>query len=218
MTAPVAGDVDVWSTRLRDRAAPPPAASAAESERAARFFDPADAAAFLLRRAFVRSVLACYLARPSVRVELVADPGGRLRASTAGRPVPFEFSVSASDGIALCAVAARPVGVDVERVRPAIDWGPVARRFFSAAERDAIRRGDPDTPFRIWTFKEAVIKARGGTLARDLDGLDVADLLAGAGACCGFSVRSVDVGQAYAAAVVVDHPRPSIAVRAWDAG
>lgn len=91
----------------------------------------------------------------------------------------FFFNVSHSGGCAVCAFDARPVGVDVEEVRPA--RSRAAARCFSAEERAAIARAaDPLLAFFcVWTAKESVIKQRGSSLAADLRSLNVCDLSLG---------------------------------------
>jgi 4'-phosphopantetheinyl transferase len=85
----------------------------------------------------------------------------------AGKPVlaggEVHFNVTHTDGLALVALARRPVGIDVERVRALANPDGLVERFFSAAERDAFRALPGELRFagffRGWTSKEAVIKA-----------------------------------------------------------
>jgi 4'-phosphopantetheinyl transferase len=71
----------------------------------------------------------------------------------------------------------RPVGVDVEVTRPDPCDVEVARHFFSAVEITALLaspRSDFATSFlRIWTRKEAWVKAKGQGLSIPLDSFDV---------------------------------------------
>ncbi|MBA4067366.1 MAG: 4'-phosphopantetheinyl transferase [Isosphaera sp.] len=98
----------------------------------------------------------------------------------AGKPVlaggGVHFNVTHTDGLALVALADRPVGVDVERVRPVANPDGLVDRFFSPAERRAYRDLPPDLRpagfFRGWTTKEAVLKAAGLGVMR-LDDFDV---------------------------------------------
>lgn len=71
------------------------------------------------------------------------------------------FSLSHSGGIAVCAVADLPVGVDVQA--PCACREALARRFFAPAEQAALAEAeDRDEAFgRIWCRKEAYLKALG---------------------------------------------------------
>lgn len=61
------------------------------------------------------------------------------------------FNLSHSHGAAVCALHNKPVGVDVEKLRPA------PRRLAAGMESEAF--------FRLWTAKEATIKRQGRGLA-----------------------------------------------------
>ena len=56
----------------------------------------------------------------------------------------IHFNVTHTDGLALIALARRPVGVDVEQLRAVSDPEGLVRRFFSAAERDSYRVCPPN--------------------------------------------------------------------------
>jgi 4'-phosphopantetheinyl transferase len=74
------------------------------------------------------------------------------------------FSLSHSDGMAMCALHDGPVGADIERLRAVGDG--VAERVMSAAERrlymNAVDR--QSLFFQIWTLKEAYAKFSGAGL------------------------------------------------------
>jgi 4'-phosphopantetheinyl transferase len=71
----------------------------------------------------------------------------------------------------------RPVGVDVERVRPLPDLDEIAARTFSPEERRRLSRLDPAERlagfFNCWTRKEAYLKALGIGLAGSPTGFTV---------------------------------------------
>ena len=77
------------------------------------------------------------------------------------------FNLSHADGIAACIVSENECGIDCEKVR---EWRPkVARRVFTAEERamiEAVPEGERGLLFfRLWTLKEAFVKAVGRGLA-----------------------------------------------------
>ena len=80
----------------------------------------------------------------------------------AGKPVlrdrpGLHFSLSHGGEVATCAVADRPVGVDVEGPRPVGE--ALLRRYFTSAERASAE------PLRLWTLKESCCKKTGRGLA-----------------------------------------------------
>lgn len=108
-----------------------------------------------------RQAAAERLGIPPERAVLRRLPNGKLTASGCC------LSVSHSGDLVVCAVGDAPLGVDVERIRPAPS--ALARRCFTDAERallDAAPEGERDACFwRIWTGKEALVKRTGEGLA-----------------------------------------------------
>ena len=149
----------------------------------------------LARRSAARSILASALGTSpgSLTIERHCPRCG----STAhGRPRiagdPLEFSVSSAQGVAVIAVAHTPVGIDVEVV------GEATVVLERALTSDELRRlmalpaGGRAVGFlRLWTGKEAVLKAAGRDLGDDPASIDVAGLLVGD------TVRFVDAGRTW---------------------
>ena len=73
----------------------------------------------------------------------------------------IKFSLSHCKWLAVCLISDRECGVDVEWRRPL--RVRVVRKAYAAAEKEALRRAqDPDLLFtRLWTLKEAYVKAIG---------------------------------------------------------
>ncbi|MGN1403854.1 MAG: 4'-phosphopantetheinyl transferase family protein [Ruminococcus sp.] len=73
----------------------------------------------------------------------------------------IHFNLSHCRELAVCGVSDRPLGVDVEEVRPLRER--VLRRAFSPEECQAVRNSQqPDEYFfRLWTLKESYVKAIG---------------------------------------------------------
>src|SRR5262249_13720703 len=125
---------------------------------------------------------------------------------------------------------ARRVGVDVERVQASRDVDGIAGRFFSPAECAALASLAPglrhDAFFTCWTRKEAYIKATGRGLSLGLASFDVA-LAPGEAARLlatrpeasereRWSLRDLDVGDGYKAAVVAEGAGWRLAFWTWD--
>jgi 4'-phosphopantetheinyl transferase len=210
--------VDVWIARANGdgfaRPATPPALSPEERARAAKFIRTEDREAYVFRRAFVRAVLARYVSVPPDSIELATGPSGK-PALTGALSRRLEFNVSHSDGITVCAVCDRRVGIDVEAVRGDQRWRPAARRVFTPVELQEVERRGARAFFTVWTLKEATIKAHGGTLA-DIGAFDVASVLTdGPAVRRGVELHVVDVGSGYAAAVATAQRDAAIRVREW---
>jgi 4'-phosphopantetheinyl transferase len=82
--------------------------------------------------------------------------------------------------IALCLDA--EIGVDVEAVRPIVEWADIAASHFSKEENLSINKEVAgqrmEAFFRCWTRKEALIKAIGMGLSIPLDSFTVSTSLA----------------------------------------
>lgn len=128
------------------------------------------AAAFAIRRAARRMILARYLGTGPSEVPIRDARSGK--PGLPGLP-DLHFNTSHSGDLGILAVASRfPVGADVERVRP-IDAKALGARILSPSERLEFDHVEPDAHaaglFRVWTAKEALVKGIGV-------GLDLRDL------------------------------------------
>jgi len=133
-----------------------------EQERAMRFVRRADRRSFTAAHGALRLLLAAALGRRPREM--------RLAANRAGKPLladgSIEFNLSHGGEVVLVALASeRPVGVDVERLRPMPDRDAIIRRFLhrgEAADMAELSGVEADLAFfRCWTRKEAVTKALG---------------------------------------------------------
>lgn len=139
-----------------------------EAARWRRLIFEKDRHRFLVARAMLRAVLSEYLERGPQELVFrynrygkpsLADPSG----------LPIRFNLSHTAGLAICGVTCRrDLGVDVEN----LDRGgklDLARRYFAESESAALEgMGEEEQPaafYRLWTLKEAYIKARGRGLS-----------------------------------------------------
>jgi 4'-phosphopantetheinyl transferase len=159
----VAG-VDLWRVHL-DVADPGAAAILAPEERAraARFALEHHRRRFLVGRATVRRILAGHVGRAPESLAFVAGAHGK--PSLPGGP-PFSFSNAQGCGL-LGVGRAREIGVDLECLREVPDAAGVAGCAFTPDERAAwlAAGGDGSAFLRVWTRKEAALKALGVGLA-----------------------------------------------------
>jgi 4'-phosphopantetheinyl transferase len=173
-------EVHVWAWALEPAAADLPAhieiLDQQERERMQRFHFSPDRTRFAVAHANLRRILGAYLQQPAAGLRFHADGFGKPSLHQNESSSPLHFSLSHCRSIALLAVATgRPVGVDVEEVRPI--EAEVADSHFSASERVQLNQLQGDAWllgfYRCWTRKEAILKAEGVGLSRPLDSFDV---------------------------------------------
>lgn len=173
------GTVDVWWCDLGHRSESDHAAwegvvSADERARADRFSFTADRRRFLARRGLLRTLLAGYLRKKPEDLRFASDEKGKPRLP--GEDIRFNLS-RAGDGVLIGFTRGADIGVDVERVKDGYTGEEIAGKFFAPSEMAALT-GLPESSrseafFRVWTAKEAYLKARGDGLAYPLDAFAV---------------------------------------------
>jgi len=178
-----AGEIHVWRASLlvdaEEIARLKPLLSPDEAARAERFRFEKDNSALIARRAILRLILGRYLEQEAVRQPFEINAYGKPRIPKGMPGEDLRFNSSHSSGIALFAVAlARELGVDIESVRPNIDYIGIAERFFSEQEQATLLALPEDAQqeafFACWSRKEAYVKARGMGLSIPLNQFDVA--------------------------------------------
>lgn len=144
-----------------------------ELARAARYRFDADRRTFVFARATLRRLLAGEVgAEPAA---LVFDYGAHGKPRLSRFP-ELEFNLAHTREAIAIAIAAHPVGIDIERVAPERAALDGAASFFAPAECAALARCAPESRhelfFALWTLKEAYVKARGEGLSLPLDGFE----------------------------------------------
>lgn len=167
-------EVHVWAVSLLGGASPwEGLLAASERERAAKFRFAEHQRRYQIGHGALRAILAGYLGTDPRAIEFTHGPRGKPYLAGAGP----SFNLSHSGKLALIAVAAVEIGVDLEKVRHLESLTPIARRHFSPAEFSALdalpEAARPLAFYRCWTRKEAYIKALGVGLAMPLDTFDV---------------------------------------------
>lgn len=73
----------------------------------------------------------------------------------------WHCSISHTDGVCICAVARREIGIDIEKIRPYPER--VAEKYFSKDEQDSVLFADNKDSafFEIWTKHESFVKLTG---------------------------------------------------------
>ncbi len=138
----------------------------AERERRRRFLSQRARREFALCRAALRVSLAERLGCAVRQLSFDRLEHGKPLARVAGRPVDAAFNVSHSGRHGLIAIAGRGcLGVDVEERIAQRDFLGIGGLVYGAAERrllrDAAGRERVHLFYRLWSMKEALIKALG---------------------------------------------------------
>ncbi|MBB5110391.1 4'-phosphopantetheinyl transferase superfamily protein [Micromonospora echinospora] len=159
--------VDVWTVHLDRDVDAARWLGEAELRRAAAVGDPDGRRRFVAAHAALNGILAGLLDLRPTALPLRREPCGRpyLPGSS------LHFSLAHAGERAVIAVAGREVGVDLDRPRPGLDPRRMAARFFTPAEAARVAAagtGAYAVYLRLWTRKEACVKAAGARLALGL--------------------------------------------------
>lgn len=221
-----ADEIHVWRVRLER---PHTAAACREDDlspeervRAAALRFLTDRARFVATRTALRRILGAYSDTEPARLHFAYGPHGKPEL----RDHPdLSFNVSHSGELALVAVTRRrPVGIDVERVREDVSIDELATLVFTDRERRALGRSPGSDGasrsareladfFVLWTCKEAVMKAIGAGVWLPPQSVEVSlasqppvptRVGGDAEAARRWSLKRIDVGPGYAAAVAAE--------------
>jgi 4'-phosphopantetheinyl transferase len=212
--------IEVWRIHIPTQ---PPAywrqtLTAAETARADRFHHETDRNRFTVTRGILRHLLA-------------APPQAEFHQNPWGKPylpdTNLHFNVSHSGDYALIALARDiEIGVDIEHMIRPRPFNDLARRVFTPQEREHFE-SLPDQArtnffYRLWTCKEAVMKADGRGLNIPPDRIEIAFDQTGRPALKSsqelhppWAIQIIQVTPDYAAAIAIPSNSTQLAVRDW---
>ena len=149
-----------------------------ETARANKYRFPIHKRRFIVARGILRELLGNYLEINPNTVKF--EYGDRGKPYISANTCKFlQFNISHSEEYALLGFTCdrRRIGVDLEYLREMPDAVKIAQRFFSPQEYDLIRNLDSKQQclafFKLWTAKEAYLKAIGTGLAGCLASIDI---------------------------------------------
>ena len=163
-------DVQVWAAWLDEQSEEMPglwsSLSPDEQARAGRFALERDRVRFVAARGLLRTILGSCLGAEGRKIEFAYSAKGKPVLAGDFTRSGLQFNLAHSGGLGVFAVARHgAVGVDVEQVRPVPDLSGLSGRFFSPRECAEIGKLSGQAQmmafFRIWTRKEAWLKATG---------------------------------------------------------
>lgn len=183
LTQPLTGsDLHIWSAALSGSADDlehfHSLLAVDEKARAERFYFERDRDRYIVGRGILRTLLASYLNMEASKIPIAYGPHRKpvLQLSQTDKTLHFNLAHS-NEWAAYVFGWDRPVGIDLEHIRPLPDVDDLVQRFFSPRESTLIRSlsgGQKwDSFFQIWTCKEAILKAYGSGLTTPLDQFEI---------------------------------------------
>ena len=148
-----------------------------ERQRGSRYL-PDPGRRFVLCRAALRSLLCAYLDCTNEALTFPVTEFDKPVAQTDGIWTFTGFNVSHSGDNGLIAISpSRRIGVDIEEVAPRRHLVSLIESVMGPQEREELGQLD-EAPrlrqfFRLWTFKEALIKALGTGFSTDISGFQI---------------------------------------------
>ena len=178
-------DVHLWAAKL-DKSGEQVSSlesmlSRDERSRAQQFKFETDRNRFIAGRSLLRTILSSYVPLDPARLSFTYSQRGKPALKDLPGPGMLHFNVAHSKDLILIAVTrACAVGIDVEGIRPMNDAEEIAARFFSSRETAklmALPKDERTTAFfKLWTRKEAWLKATGDGLSEMLNEVEVSFL------------------------------------------
>lgn len=147
--------------------------NAEEQDRAERFINVAHGDNFRLVRGTLRMCLAAYLNLTAEAIHFEFNNYGKPKISPPQNHQALQFNVSHSHRMAAFIFSVgKPVGVDIEYIKPLKNLSGLAEHVCSPIELQEFNAMEQhlreDAFFRLWTRKEAFIKAKGQGLSMGL--------------------------------------------------
>jgi len=149
-----------------------------EKARTERFYFEVDRNRFITGRGLLRSILSSYLKMDPSQIEFVYGQYGKPALKMGLRNKILEFNLSHSKDLAVYGFSwDRQIGIDVEYVQSMSDMDNFAEHFFSHHETAFINSLSGEEKekafFKIWTCKEAFLKANGSGLTTPLNEVEI---------------------------------------------
>lgn len=145
-----------------------------EHQRAERFIDATVRHRFIIGRGMLRQILSQYINIPPEDIAFIYGTKGKPH--ILNHPLHFNLS-HAHDRLMLAISPDKVIGADIEYQRPMENMATVARMNFSPYEQTIFFNLPDDEKieafYRLWTRKEAYIKAVGDGFALPLSGFDI---------------------------------------------
>lgn len=149
-----------------------------ERERARKFHFERDRLHYIEAHVALQTILSGYTGLTPGQITFHTTEKGKPYLDPENNPSQTFFNLSHSGDYALIAVGrGSEVGADIERHRSRIDYAQLSARFFTTAECRWLDSLPPEVRadgfFRLWSAKEALLKAWGTGLSTPLNRVNV---------------------------------------------
>ncbi|HXD11351.1 MAG TPA: 4'-phosphopantetheinyl transferase superfamily protein [Anaerolineales bacterium] len=137
-----------------------------EKARAGRFYFERDRDRYIFGRGILRTLLGGYLRLSPDQINFTYEPDGKPAVEHISPEHKLQFNLAHSNAWAVYIFGwDRLVGIDIEHIRPLQDANHFAGQYYTARESELINSLSGDekwaTFYKIWTCKEAFLKAKG---------------------------------------------------------
>jgi 4'-phosphopantetheinyl transferase len=194
----------------------------AEQQRARRYHAEADYHRFVIGRATLRLLLGACLGLPPGALHFV--PGENHKPILATAP-ELHYNVSHSGNWVLITIAPVAVGVDVEKINVSFPFDEILEYSFSEHEKAFIAQHPvrPAAFYRLWTRKEAFVKATAQGIDADFTRVPALDgrhqwLATHPNSVANWTVSSFAAAAGYVAAVAYPAAIPAGQVKFYEVG
>ena len=199
--------------------------SNSEKQRVSQFRFEKDRSMYAISHGTLRELIARYLSTDAVALEFNINSFGKPYLEK----TPLRFNISHSMDVALIAITKDvEIGVDVEMLDTKTDCLTLAKRFFAKCEYEAILSAPEANRvpsfYRLWTGKEAIIKARGKGLSIPLDSFSIVPYIQGSetlnpqsnlGESSIWTLSSLEVVPPYVASLAYEGKERTVLARDW---
>lgn len=140
-----------------------------ETEKTQRYHQEKDRQSRIISRAVLRILLGRYLAAEPKEIRFQLDHNKKLLLQNTSSK-NLHFNVSHSGDWILIAISTNPIGVDTEQINTSFTYQNLLDFGFSLEEKNYIQSAanSHQSFYKLWTRKEALLKATGKGLIDDL--------------------------------------------------
>lgn len=147
-----------------------------ELKKAGKYRNPEDQKRAIIGRGVLKELSASYLKTSHKNLNCSTNKFGKPFLAKHHNHLQFNISHSAEIILLVFGFSPLQIGIDIEKIKLDFDYLDIADQYFSDSEKDSLQCENPSKQFfKIWTRKEAIMKALGKGLTDELFTIDVLD-------------------------------------------